>query len=34
MIWLLLMIVGVFGVWRLVDKISDDLNPYNFDTKK
>jgi len=33
MIWLLLMIVGVFGAYRLCDRISDDLNPYNFDKR-
>ena len=33
MVWLLLMIVGVWGVYCLVDKVSDNLNPYNFDRK-
>ena len=33
MVWLLLMIVGVWGAYRYIDKISDNLNPYNFDRK-
>lgn len=33
MIWLLLMVVGVWGAYRYIDKLSDDLNPYNFDSK-
>lgn len=33
MIWLILMTVGVFTVYCLVDKVSDNLNPYNFDRK-
>jgi hypothetical protein len=34
MIWLLLMIVGMFGAYRIADKLSDDLNPYNFHKRK
>tara|TARA_S200002703_G_scaffold136626_2_gene126046 strand:+ start:1111 stop:1215 length:105 start_codon:yes stop_codon:yes gene_type:complete len=34
MIWLLLMIVGMFGAYRIADKLSDDLNPYNFYKRK
>ncbi len=34
MIWLLMLTVGVFGAYRIADKLSDDLNPYNFHKRK
>ena len=30
MIWLLMLTVGVFGAYRIADKLSDDLNNKNF----